>query len=189
MPYDSVSQLSRAARRILPKQAEQSHRQAFDWAWEMGIGTRLTSGLFVSIVLLGCASVPAIPAGLLTPQTTQRATLISTTTELSRANYRVVRTGLKGESRGLVLLLFFNVVPTSLTEAVDRLYQAGVLEPGASWALANVVVEQEPRSFLLFGLPRIRVRADLLEFRPARELPRRRPAARSSGSDPPAGPP
>lgn len=126
---------------------------------------RLSAALLTATMLLGCIGAGSIPAGVLAPAgSAADATLMSTTTVLSQGNYRVVRTGVTGESRGLVLLIFFKVLPTSLRDAVDRLYQAAGLEPGGSWALANVFVEQQSSNFLLFALPRVRVRADVVEF-------------------------
>ncbi len=138
---------------------------------------RFAAALIASVAAVGCASLAGVPAGTLTPAgAAQGTTLVSTSTGLSQANYRVVRTGVTGESRGFVLLIFFNVVPTSVTNALDRLYEAAGLEPGGSWALANVVLEQQSRSFLLFALPRVRVRADVVEFVPADQKPRPAPA-------------
>jgi hypothetical protein len=127
--------------------------------------------IYVSILLLclalsGCAAPLALPAGLTPASQPAGAVLHGTQVTLAKANYRVVRTGVRGESRGLVLLLFFNVIPASHQLAWERLYQEAGLEPGGPWALANVVQEQERRSFLLFGLPRVRVRADVVEFAP-----------------------
>jgi hypothetical protein len=115
---------------------------------------------------LGCAAPATYSASILpglggaAPDTAH----VVTTTSLSDANFRVVHTGAKGQSQGFVLLLFFNIIPTSLTDAVDRLYDDAELEPGGAWALANVMIERQARNFLLFGLPRVRVRADVVEF-------------------------
>jgi len=141
---------------------------------------RRFAAVFIAAVgLLGCASLAGVPSGVLSPAATPAGvTMVSTRTDLSQANYRVVRTGVKGESRGFVLLVFFNVVPTSLSDAMDRLYDAAGLEPGGSWALANAVIEQQSRSFLLFSLPRVRVRADVVEFVPAAGPPPTAPRSR-----------
>lgn len=113
----------------------------------------------------GCAGLALVPA-LFGGQPGGRTVLVETNTTLAKANYRVVRTGVLGESRGLVLLLLIQVIPTSPIAAMEKLYEAAELGPGSDWALANVVVERSGPNFLLFALPRVRVRADVVQFLP-----------------------
>lgn len=115
---------------------------------------------------LGCAGFPVLPSSLPGAAPVDPRIQQSTGVSLSEANYRVVQTGVQAQSSGLTLLLVLRVIPTSSTLAVERLYREAGLEPGGAWALANVVFEVQGRNFLLFALPRVRVRADVVEFQP-----------------------
>ena len=127
----------------------------------------------------GCAAIPAIPSllGGLGGEQASGHYLLQTSVELERANYRVLRSNLTGESRGLTLLLFLTVWPTSYTEAFADLESEASLEGERPLALVNVVHERSAMNFLLFSLPSIRIRADLVEFveepRPGTPAPRR----------------
>lgn len=68
---------------------------------------------------------------------------------------------------GLKLLFLLTLDAVSLTEAFSDFYQKARLETGTSQAIVNVVHERTERNFLLFSLPRITVRADVVEFEDA----------------------
>lgn len=163
-------------------------RLAVAFATVPAMRARLAGALLAASAALGCAGLPVVPPGILSPAgTPSGGTLLLTTTELSQGNYRVIRSGVRGQSQGLVLLLFLGLRSASLTDAVDRLYEAAGLERGGPWALAHVVHEYQPRSFLLFGLPRMRVRADVVEFVGVEVPDRPAPGCSDSGSLEPAG--
>ena len=133
---------------------------------------RLASGLAAAIVLLpgafalgGCAAIPVLPSliGGLGAGPDGKA-LQDTSVGLNRANYRLVATDVRGESRGLTLLIFFTVDPISYTEAFSDLQENAPIEPGDTRALVNVVHDRSARNFLLFALPKLSVRADVVEF-------------------------
>ncbi len=135
--------------------------------------------------LAGCAAAPALPSilgGL--GGGPDGGYLHRTEVALTRANYRVVQTNLVGESRGLTLLLFLTVDPVSHTEAFADLEAKAPLEKDRARALVNVAHERNARNFLLFALPRIRVRADLVEFLDDDVSPR----GPGPGDPPPADP-
>ena len=68
------------------------------------------------------------------------------------------------KSGGFKLLGFITIRSPSYVQAMSRLYsKAGVVE-GRAQALANVVYETGGMNLILFSLPKIRVRADLVEF-------------------------
>jgi hypothetical protein len=115
--------------------------------------------------LPGCAglALPALPIGL--GAGPEVGSLVTTTVELSDADHRVIEANAIGESRGLTLLLFFTVDPATYAEAFSDLSAKAPLEADCARAFANVVHERTARNFLLFSLPRVTVRADLVEFR------------------------
>jgi hypothetical protein len=90
--------------------------------------------------------------------------LLSTQVQLVGNNYRVLQTNVVAKSGGLKLLGFITIKSPSYVKAMSRLYsKAGVTE-GRAQALANVVYETGGMNLILFSLPKIRVRADLVEF-------------------------
>jgi hypothetical protein len=90
--------------------------------------------------------------------------LIATHVELGQANFCVVRSNVIGESRGLTLLLFLTVDPTSYVEAFEDLELHADLQAQRSQAFANLAYESTVRNFLVFALTKVAVRADVVEF-------------------------
>jgi len=69
-------------------------------------------------------------------------------------------------------------------EAMAQLYQAGGITEGKAQAIVNVVQQNTSAYFILFGIPRITVRADVVEFTealPTRGLELRDPTVRPDG--------
>lgn len=88
----------------------------------------------------------------------------ATKVDLSRNNYRVVKANAVGESSGFKLFMFIPVVPTRYSEAMSDLHkEAGVVE-GKAQALVNVTQEESSLYLLLFSIPKLTVRADVIEF-------------------------
>ena len=90
--------------------------------------------------------------------------LHSTQVQLLGNNYRVLQTNLVAKSSGFKLLGFITIKSPSYVLAVSRLYRKAQVEEGKPQALANVVYESGGLNVILFSLPKIRVRADLVEF-------------------------
>jgi uncharacterized protein DUF6567 len=87
--------------------------------------------------------------------------------DLSRANYRVVRSNLTGTSYGFSLFGFIPIVAPTYSAAMSGLYErANGLEEGKAQALVNVVQERSQLYLLLFSIPKLTVRADVIEFNP-----------------------
>jgi hypothetical protein len=86
-----------------------------------------------------------------------------TETRLDRANFRIVKARARGEDRGFYLLGFLPIVSPSVGEATDQLL-GGVNSEGRAVSLANVTQEWRSWYFVLFSLPRVVVRADVIEF-------------------------
>ena len=84
--------------------------------------------------------------------------------DLSKANYHLVKANAVGSSSGFNLFMFIPIVPTRYTSAMSQLQaQAGMTE-GKAQALVNVVQEQRSLYLLLFSIPTLTVRADVVEF-------------------------
>jgi hypothetical protein len=84
-----------------------------------------------------------------------------------------VRTNVVGTSRGFALLGLITVKPPDATEAFARLYEAGGMSEGQALALINVIQQSSAPYFILFSLPEITFRADVVEF--VETVPRQRP--------------
>lgn len=116
--------------------------------------------------LTGCAAaVPALPllSGLIpAPGGTQ----ILTTTEvnLSGQNFKIVKTNAIGSSVGFSFLGLIPLKSPGYDEAITKLYQNASVSEGKAQALVNVVHENSSTYFILFALPKITVRADVIEF-------------------------
>lgn len=104
------------------------------------------------LFLVGCASTGIFP----------HAT--GTTVDLSRKNYRIVKTNAVGESAGFSLLGFIPLSAPTYTGAMSDLYSKAGLEAGKAQALANVTQERSSRYLILFSIPKLTVRADIIEF-------------------------
>ena len=88
-----------------------------------------------------------------------------TQVDLSRGNYRVIQSNVTGESWGVSLLGFIPIVSPSYTAAMSALYaRFGGLEHGKPQALVNVVQETHSIYLVVVSLPKLSVRADIIEF-------------------------
>ena len=128
---------------------------------------------YLLLVLLGMTGCPLL-AGLPLPSPSgssgggQTAVLTMTKVELVHRNYRVVRMNVTGTSRGFALLGLFTLKAPDAAEAFADLYEAGNLRvlvaEGRALAFVNVMQQSSAPFFLLFSLPDITFRADVVEF-------------------------
>ena len=117
-------------------------------------------------LLTGCAAaLPALPAlsGLI-PGASGTHILTTTTVNLSRKNFKIVKANAFGSSVGLSFLGLFSLKSPGYEEALTQLYRSADVSVGKSQALVNVMHEQTSTYFILFALPKITVRADVIEF-------------------------
>ena len=125
----------------------------------------LTTGL----LLCGCAAVaPVTPSlgsmlGGRPPEDVHEQTSVN----VSQDNFVLVKTNVCGLSKGFSLLGFITIYPATLGKAVNRLYGAAQLRPGEPQFVANLIIEHSSSFWILFGIPRTEVHADIVEFRPA----------------------
>lgn len=114
----------------------------------------VAAGLLVS----GCSSTGPIPFG-------QNAVA---TGGLSKGNFRIVRSNVRGDSYGFRLLGFIPIVPARVVDAKTDLYQkldkSGDKLEGRSIALANATEDHNTYYFILGSVPRITLTADIIEF-------------------------
>lgn len=117
-------------------------------------------------LLNGCAAaLPALPAlsGLIpSPGGTQ--VLTTTTVNLSKQNYKIVKANATGNSVGFSFLGLFTLKSPGYEEAITQLYRSARVSEGKAQAIVNLVHEHSSTYFILFALPKITVRADVIEF-------------------------
>ncbi len=94
----------------------------------------------------------------------QSDVLHSTQVLLAGNNYRVLQTNVVAKSGGFKVLGFITIKSPSYVKAVSRLYARAGVQEGQAQAFANVVYETAGMNLILFSLPKVRVRADLIEF-------------------------
>jgi hypothetical protein len=122
-----------------------------------------------SLLVGGCAALaPMAPAAgsLLTgppaPELHEQ-----TSVNLAQDNFLVVRTNVYGQSKGFSLLGFITIVPANLTTAINRMYASAQISLYRPQTVANSIVERSSSYWILFGIPKAEVHADIVEFRPA----------------------
>ncbi len=122
--------------------------------------------LLILWLLTGCAAaLPALPSlsGLI-PASSGSQLLTTTTVQLSKKNFKIVKANAYGSSVGFSFLGLFNIISPGNEEAITQLYRSANVAEGKSQALANVMHEQTSNYFILFSLPKVTVRADVIEF-------------------------
>jgi hypothetical protein len=126
---------------------------------------RLILGMAVGTIttfMTGCAALPVLPALLGTdPPPTL---LTSTTVTQAQRNYRIVKANAVGISKGFKLLGIISLKSASYSKAATMLYKDAGVSEGRAQTLANVLHEKMSTFYILFSLPQVTVRADLIEF-------------------------
>lgn len=112
------------------------------------------SAIALSLALLsGCASVGNMPQGTMT------------SVVLAENNYRIAKAGIAGRSSGFNLFCVLPIVSPTYADAKSNLYQAmGDAAEGRAMGLANQTFDRSLSCFLLFGIPKITITADVVEF-------------------------
>ncbi len=112
----------------------------------------------------GLATATTSGSSLLTPNGAFLEVHSETKVALEKPNFVVVKANNVGQSRGFALLGLITIVPPSCNTALSRLYEQAGVQPGRAQTLANVLVERSSSYWILFSLPEITVRGDLVEF-------------------------
>ena len=137
---------------------------------------------FALLALLagGCAAVSVLPLAALMGSPNAAALEIHSQTDirLEAADFVVTKPNVVGESEGFSLLGILTIVPPKFTEAMNRLFVQAEMKPGRPQTLANLIMERNSSYYILYSLPRISIRADVIEFIPvnATNFPPRPPA-------------
>ncbi len=109
--------------------------------------------LFVLLIVsFGCANRGVVPYAT------------GTQVELTRKNYHVIKSNVIGESSGFSFLGIIPIMPPRYTNAMSDLYSSAGLSKGKAQALVNVVQERSTLYLILFSIPKLTVRADVIEF-------------------------
>lgn len=110
--------------------------------------------LCASAVLMGgCSSTGSMPH------------TVGTGVSLAGNNYKVLKTGVSGKSRGFSLLGFIPIVSPNYAEAKANLYTSfGESLVGRSVALANQTQDRSSVYLVLFSIPTLTMTADVVEF-------------------------
>lgn len=127
---------------------------------------------FIALVPLcallgGCAAVAPLASGLTgTAPSADVEVHSQTVLRLDQGNFVTLRTNAVGRSKGFKLLGFITLYPATLDKAMDRLYADAQAEPGRAQTLAHLIVERSGIYVILFSIPKVTARADLVEFLP-----------------------
>ena len=87
----------------------------------------------------------------------------TTTTDLTKNNFRMIRANARGEDSGFWLLGIIPFSSPTYADAMRSLYE-GVEMEGRATALANVAQDKSTVYLILFSIPKITVTADIIEF-------------------------
>ena len=130
------------------------------------------------LLLTGCAALAPFGSLLSGPSGGPPPLQVheQTSVELKEGNFALIKTNVMGQSKGFSLLGFITIYPATLTKAMSRLYAAAQMSQGDPQTVAHLIIEQTSSYYILFGIPRVDVRADIVEFKP--ELDRPRPPPR-----------
>ncbi len=109
-------------------------------------------GLALVALLSGCSATGSFPHSS------------NTTVDLSQKNYKMIRPNAIGSSTGFALLGIVPFASPRYTNAMAHLYEDANLSGQGAYALANVVQERSTTYLILFSLPKLSVRADIIEF-------------------------
>ena len=96
-----------------------------------------------------------------------------TSVSLSQPNFVLVRTNVVGTSKGFSLLGFITIVPATKSTALGRMYAGAQMQLGEPQTLADVIFERSSSYYILFGIPKVEVHADIVSFRPGAEASKR----------------
>jgi hypothetical protein len=131
---------------------------------------KIIAFLGLALLCAGCAGMAAseVPStlGSLNPNTSSLEIHNQTELKLTEGNFSVMKTNVVGQSRGFSLLGFITLVPARFQTAMDRLYSKAEMQSGRPQTLGNVVMEKTSAYWILFSIPRVSVRADVVEFTP-----------------------
>jgi len=109
---------------------------------------------FLTFILTGCTTSEG--------EFKQRT---DTSVQLAGNNYRVIKAGASGDSKGFYLLGLIPILAPSYADAKTDLYgKLGRSVEGKSVALANQTEDRSSLYLILFSIPKVTISADVIEF-------------------------
>ncbi|HUJ10396.1 MAG TPA: hypothetical protein VL171_10245 [Verrucomicrobiae bacterium] len=90
--------------------------------------------------------------------------LTTTTLQLNQANYIVQKYNVVGQGTSFRLLGLITIIPAMRVKAFTKMHEKAGLKPGGRATPAHLLVEESNPYFLLFSIPRVRVRTDFIMF-------------------------
>jgi hypothetical protein len=129
---------------------------------------KLIALLALAALTGGCAGLATLPStfGSLKSDSASLEIHNQTDVKLTEGNFVVMKTNVVGQARGFSLLGFITLVPARFQTAMDRLYTKAEMQSGKPQTLGNVIMEKTSAYWILFSIPRVSVRADVVEFTP-----------------------
>jgi hypothetical protein len=125
--------------------------------------------LGLALLTGGCAGLAALPSSFSSLRPAASLEIHNQTEmKLTEGNFVIMKTNVVGQARGFSLLGIITMVPARFQMAMDRLYVKAAMETGKPQMLGNVIVEKSSAYWILFSIPRVSVRADVVEFTPNR---------------------
>ena len=129
--------------------------------------SRLVTLTLLPLVLSGCAAVAPFSSVLTGGAAAASLEVHSqTSVKLQEGNFVTIRTNVVGRSKGFKLLGFITIVPATLDKAMNQLYADAQAQHGRPQTLAHLIVERSGVYVILFSIPQVTARADLIEFLP-----------------------
>ena len=124
--------------------------------------------LAVCLLLSGCAGVSPVGSSIGSLLGGHPPTDVheQTSVNLSQDNFVLVKTNVFGLSKGFSLLGFITIVPATVSKATSRMYASAQMPLGGAQTVANLIVEHSSSYWILFGIPKVEVHADVVEFQP-----------------------
>lgn len=117
-------------------------------------------------LLGGCAAVAPLIPGLMPSGGANAEFHTGTQVKLDHANFQMMKTNVIGECKGFSLLGIITIVPARFSTAMNRLYGQAEVQQGRPQTLVNVVVERSSTYVILYSIPKVSIRADVVEFVP-----------------------
>ncbi len=130
----------------------------------------MTKWIFLAVMPLllgGCAALPALTPALLPSGSVNADLYTGTAVKLEQANFVTLKTNVVGMDKGFALFGIITLVPARFSLAMDKLYGQAEMRTGRPQTLANVVAERSSTFLILYSIPRVVIRADVVEFQPA----------------------
>ena len=122
----------------------------------------------LSTLLSGCAEIGPLASSLTGVAPSSSVDIHDQTSiRLQDGNFVTLRTNVVGSSQGFNLLGFITIYPATVHKAMNQLYAHAEAEEGRPETLAHLMVEHSAIYVVLFSIPKVTARADLIEFVPA----------------------